>query len=663
MTRNIVIWAGSVVVLLWVLEPPARAEKCSAKEFEQLAPAAVTDEFRAAAWGEACKIILEAKKKDSRNKPAQKKGSRPRATAPEKESERWSSGARKKVADFCQDPTGAEIPSFSDVELVRAEAERVLSEGKQEMSSASNASGVPRVPVSSAPFFLGSAFQDDLLRGLAKFIVSRAKAEGLAFVMQRLKDKLCKSDDVQSLLPNTCALAVQSDPTGGAPMAWGTLKKAFETDLERLPERAIACVMTEGGIHADVSDILITGVQAARLIRRGEDVAAVAAGLAHRFPEQVCIGRRSARDSVQCALHMFGFAVRLLAPSTDGSGAVKLDANGLSIAARLMYEHAKQSTLLDGMAPKDLVPKLASLDDGLFRLAKRIGRANAARQALEPSEARQDSIAWLATALVDLAREVLPLMPSRWLDETMKHDIEAAFDTVEILAEAIAAAAKLDYARAFLHVAEAVRRFDARLHLPADLLKYGSLVVEVAAAQSADDVERALERAAAPIGGALAKRGAGRRMVAVSALVGVQGGGEAVDDARIDATVGVQGGLFAPVGIDVSWGVSAMHSAGVFVSLIDLGALMSFRSSTETSGAGGMASDATVESTPEVGFKQVLSPGLHFVWGIDRFALGAGVSLSPGLRQVTQDGEIVEADASSFRFGVFAAVDVTLFRL
>lgn len=639
MTKKIVTRLGTVVVLLSILEPHARAQRCSAKDSEQLAPAAVTDEFRAAAWGAACSIILQ------NGTAASGKGS-PR-----------SPGCARKAAvvAFCKDPIAAPVPFFLDVECVRAEIEGV------DRFALPGATALP-----SAPFFVGSAFQDDLLRGFAQFIVSRAKAEGLAFAIQRLKDKLCKSSDAQAMLPNTCALVAKSDPTGGTPMAWGTLKTAFETDLERLPDRAIACVMAKGDAFAVVSDILITGVQAARLIRHGEDLVAVAAGLVHRFPESACEGR-SESDQVHCALHMFGFSVRLLAPSTNGGGAARLDADGFRIAARLLCEHAKHGGVcvfpLDKTKAQELAAKLAHLHDGLIRLAKKVERAAEALRAAKQNDARLDSVVRLATALVNLAREALPLVPDGQLNADIKVKIKTALDTVETLASAIDAAVERDYARTFLYVAEAVRRFDETLKLPDELLKYGPFVAEVAAAKTPEDVQRALEMAAAPVGGSLAKRGNGRRTVAVSAFVGVQGGREAVDDTDVDATVAWQGGLFAPVGIDVSWGVRQMQSVGVFVSLIDLGALMSFRrqTETETSGAGGMPSDASVESTPEIGFKQVLSPGVHFVWGIDRFALGAGVALSPGLRRVEQDGEVVEADASSFRFGVFAAIDVTIF--
>lgn len=69
---------------------------------------------------------------------------------------------------------------------------------------------------------------------------------------------------------------------------------------------------------------------------------------------------------------------------------------------------------------------------------------------------------------------------------------------------------------------------------------------------------------------------------------------------------------------------------------------------------------ATLENAPKIGFEQVLSPGLYFVWGIDRFAVGLGASMVPRLRKITSEGAIVDS-ANAFRFGAFLAIDVTIF--
>jgi hypothetical protein len=122
-------------------------------------------------------------------------------------------------------------------------------------------------------------------------------------------------------------------------------------------------------------------------------------------------------------------------------------------------------------------------------------------------------------------------------------------------------------------------------------------------------------------------------------------------------TFGKQISLFAPVGLDISWGTNDCLSLGVFASVIDLGALASFRESTDTPQT---TDDGTIESTPQIGLRQVLAPGLYFVLGIDRFTIGAGASMTPLLRRIEDNGMLVE-EVSAVRFGVFTAVDVTLF--
>ena len=93
---------------------------------------------------------------------------------------------------------------------------------------------------------------------------------------------------------------------------------------------------------------------------------------------------------------------------------------------------------------------------------------------------------------------------------------------------------------------------------------------------------------------------------------------------------------------------------GLFASLIDLGAIGNYR----------LKSSSTVQEAPQIGFSQVLSPGLFFTWGLSKklpFVAGIGGQISPKLRRITQAGA-EDRDVASKRITVFFAVDVTLFR-
>ena len=104
-----------------------------------------------------------------------------------------------------------------------------------------------------------------------------------------------------------------------------------------------------------------------------------------------------------------------------------------------------------------------------------------------------------------------------------------------------------------------------------------------------------------------------------------------------------------------------MHIGGL-ISVIDLGALTTYRVKTELKDSDGNVAGST-RQVPEVNFTQIFSPGLFVVMGIARLPLviGGGLSLSPRLREVT-DSSFVTRDASALRFMGFLAIDVTIYQ-
>lgn len=251
------------------------------------------------------------------------------------------------------------------------------------------------------------------------------------------------------------------------------------------------------------------------------------------------------------------------------------------------------------------------------------------------------------------------------LDDAHKAEWRASLEKVRTALKVVAGALDVytqitnhEFAHVYLAVAVAAAELIKEKlgnELDKKVQKYLPFVVEIAAAKTADDVKHTLESFAAPVGAGRAKRGTDRRTVTLTAFVGATGGLEWAYRSDGPTNRSLQGGLFMPVGIDFNKGFCDSFSVGGFVSLVDIGALATFREKAEDSGAG-----TTVESAPQVGLKQVFSPGAYLVLGWDRFAFGVGASLSPELRKISMDGALVE-NASSLRFGVFAAIDVTIF--
>jgi hypothetical protein len=368
-------------------------------------------------------------------------------------------------------------------------------------------------------------------------------------------------------------------------------------------------------------------------------------------------------------MHMLGFTVRTVSPTLDANGDPEAIADPLlfgKIAARRVFEQAKARGLVSTAqeAELDVVrDKLVKVYSALDALRVQIKMAKVDLAAAKTDIERVKILGRLAGDVVAFAKAAKELVPDDLFGKTpdgkssKKSWVTKALSMLEDVRDAVAAIQDQNYSRAFILVGGAI----ALLHasgivdkLPSSLTKFGPFISDVASAKTADDVQKALETAATPVGGGLAKRGSGHRTFAINAFLGVQGGQEFTEAPDGSNKWGFHGGLFVPVGFDFSVGVCDGLSLGAFVSVIDVGAVTSLREETE------LANDQTIETTPEVGFEQVLSPGAYFVLGVDRFAFGAGVSMTPNLRRITFGNTVVE-EAPALRFGVFAAVDVTIF--
>jgi hypothetical protein len=153
-------------------------------------------------------------------------------------------------------------------------------------------------------------------------------------------------------------------------------------------------------------------------------------------------------------------------------------------------------------------------------------------------------------------------------------------------------------------------------------------------------------------------------MIALNGFVGAMLGRERIDSQGLGGTAWMSA-AFAPVGVHASYPVSERLHLGVLLSVLDLGALTTFRMSNshpdgDLAGAAASGSQPEASSSPKVGLGQVFSPGAYAVFGLggSPFVLGLGVSYAPELREVTQGS--LRTDVSVLRYGAFLAVDIPL---
>lgn len=183
-----------------------------------------------------------------------------------------------------------------------------------------------------------------------------------------------------------------------------------------------------------------------------------------------------------------------------------------------------------------------------------------------------------------------------------------------------------------------------------DVLKYGNFIAIVAEAEDADEVTAAIEAVALPSGSSIIKKRS-KFSVALNAYTGLAGGIEFLE-ARPDDNKWITG-VSAPIGFSFNAGLGSRGSVGLYVPLIDVGAVTAFR-----------FGDSTTDDLPELNIQNILAPGAYLIygWGKDiPFTIGLGTQLGPNLRNVDNGQNTIQS--SGWRFGVVASIDIPVFNL
>lgn len=190
------------------------------------------------------------------------------------------------------------------------------------------------------------------------------------------------------------------------------------------------------------------------------------------------------------------------------------------------------------------------------------------------------------------------------------------------------------------------------------LAKYGSFMATVSTAKTPDEVARAVDAAALPLGSSRIKRETSFN-VAVNAYVGPYIGYEKIRGVDSAGKINAYG-ITAPIGFSISRGYSILFipskkhrtSSSIFFSLIDLGAITAFR----------FTNDST-EKVPTIELKDIFSPGIFYSHGFGKtpISLNIGYQAGPLLRRVRGDEN--DFSKSYSRFSVSLVVDIPMFNL
>lgn len=181
---------------------------------------------------------------------------------------------------------------------------------------------------------------------------------------------------------------------------------------------------------------------------------------------------------------------------------------------------------------------------------------------------------------------------------------------------------------------------------------YGSFMIDFLAAKTEAQLKNVLSNYALPPGSYSIKRRSAFN-ISLNAYAGGMIGQEFIDKKDLLYPTRWTTAFSAPIGLDLSWGLRNGTSLSIFASMVDLGAVVSFR-----------LNDPQTEPLPELSFKNVIAPGFYVLYGLKKMpiSIGATLQLAPRLRNYTATQQDIHANMA-YRYGVVALVDIPIFNI
>ena len=191
--------------------------------------------------------------------------------------------------------------------------------------------------------------------------------------------------------------------------------------------------------------------------------------------------------------------------------------------------------------------------------------------------------------------------------------------------------------------------------------EYGLFMANMANAQSPQEVASILDNATLPVGSSSIKKNSISNVAIQSYL------GPYVRFGEIDNTNAWTSrfGVTAPIGIAFSKGFREKGSVSLFLSLLDLGAIVDYQLTAETITTPDGTDTTMIHKDYRVELGQIFSPGTYLVYGLPwrlPLSFGIGGQYGPGLGKIEDDNDVV-INNPAWRWNAFLAVDIPLFNL
>ena len=181
------------------------------------------------------------------------------------------------------------------------------------------------------------------------------------------------------------------------------------------------------------------------------------------------------------------------------------------------------------------------------------------------------------------------------------------------------------------------------------IFKMLAFAANLASAKTSEDVQKALEAAADPVGSYRAKRA--KKGGCYFTINGYFGASMPGLEWQGGNPQGYLAKMSVPLGMEFGWSLGG-GSVGIFGSFLDLGNIAYYRIKTEGSSENENAS---------LGFDQIFAPGCFIIFGVSNnypISYGVGYQYLPKLQELSNDISRVNVH----RFSFFIGIDLALFR-
>ncbi len=517
-------------------------------------------------------------------------------------------------------------------------------------------------------------FAETLLGGLAQHLATRARIELQQSVLADVRQRLCHVEPQRSLLVSTCAALGSGGGDTFGPTFGRTLIEALTRDTSQLPRNLAAlfdrcrlpdlstCADRAPGARSIGQLQLRLALEVMATLVETTDVPTFARNLTRVSEAWVCADGDAACASTRAVLARVFELLELSARRELNANAmtwVALDA--MREARVLMRPAAHPPATIAAPSPVDVL-RVASeqrVVASLGRLTVAVTNLKTAMDQLQtpPADAalRQQRVAEVAREVIEVVNAALAMPGAIDPEKAITFRVPPSLAELAVAITSGAVPRMLVTTLRVLQELLSAVPANERFALPAEAVRLLSFGAELAAARSSEEAAAVMDGFLAPAGAWRAK-GLRPFNASVTGLVGLAGG---VEWPVLGSGPGARGGLFAPVGVDFTGRIGRGWSLGLFIPLIDLGALLpySYNEGASTSTSGGASTVQNREFDP----LRFVAPGLYLRAGVARtpLVLGLGASYQPGAYSLTQ-GDTAGAREGAFTVQAFLAVDVTL---